>query len=795
MAQNPEQGNKNTPKDITPNPMDNIAPETSHQAEPTATPPATHNKSEQPHEEPPKDIKTTLKETFIDSYFMNRVYQVIVLLLGLYGLYLSTKGQSFLPVPAIIGMFLLTLVALFDIYLIKKFKSKYDNLEIIIRLALAGLYVLFMIVFIVELFKKFDISLNKILLLAAFIGTISIFVINFLFYIKTNKDKLVADIYMFIAILFAAISVIVFYTYQVILSFFLMTIAGASIVASITRDPLKKDDRFPTRILIIFLTGILFLAVFAYAATIFYKKPMQVITFGTISDNFSQKPKNLSWSGDSWSFAYNIFNKKKKENKIGIINALSIGITELPTDKSELKLPKIIDAPMWNKNGSKLIFTASDTEDGYKKIWGVNLNLSLVKENNKKSKQQEEKKLRTKEDDRLNKPVGKPKVLLSDISLIVDKDCQPIVHKTAWSPDAQKFVFAAKDDNLNNNNIWVADAVNQEYDKITTGDNKIMPLWSPSGEKILYVTKTDSYIYLKITNFDGSNPHELNINNSADKRLFPLWNANESKVIYIKNNKLIIMNANATNQQTLSKETLPYSDYWLTDAKKKVKLAFTESGTIWRIFTVSPDGKQPAEIFTEVCDSMMQPKWSYDGEVICAATNYINFSTLWRLNKDGSLKTKLFTTKDKIKTLEWDPTSKRIAFLLEKNSKDYVWYNQEHNKIYQIWVIERDGTNPRFIYESVGIINNISWDDLGKNIAFDETYSKWYFQPVLTNIKIINVIDNSVTDLLPYEFYSEYPAWSNDGQVLAYISWLEFWRPELPFGFTSKYKIWIAQLK
>lgn len=790
MDQNPEEGKNNIPKDITPNPLEDVAQKTQPDVLQGQQP--SPSQDQQPsvvQKEQLKDTKTILKEVFIESSWINRIYQFIILFLGLYGLYLSIKGQIFWPMPALVGMLLLALATLFDIYFLKKFRGKYDKVEIIARLVLAGLFALLMILFIIELFKPLDITINKNLLLIAFIAAFAVFAFNFLLYIKNNREKIAADIYMFIAILFAVVSIIVFYQYQVILSFFLMLISGTSTIASVVNDPLKKNDRFSVRIFVILLIGIMFVSVFTYASLIFFKPPLKVITFGPISDNFFQKPENLSWSGDSWSFAYNLFNKKKKENKIGIINALSLGLTELPAEKSNQKLPKIVNKPIWNNNGSKLIFTSSKTENDYKKIWGINLNLSLITDKKKNSKQEQENKLRISKDDKLNRPVGKPKVLLSDINLIVDKNCQPILHQTAWSPDGIRFVFAAKDDNSNNNNIWIANTKTQEYKKITEGDNKIFPLWSPSGEKILYVTKTDSYTYLRITNYDGSNPHKFNIKNKSDRVLFPLWDARESKVIYIKNNKLIIMNANATNQKQLSRETLTYSDYWLTDAKKKVKLTYTESGTIWRIFTIDPEGNKPHEIFTEVCDSMTQPKWSYDGEVICAGTNYIDFSSLWRVSKNGESKIKLFTSKHKIKMFEWDPSSKRVAFLLEKNLKDNVWYNEEHNKIYQIWVVERDGTNPRFVYESLGIINNIVWDDMGKNIAFDETYSKWYFAPKITTIKVANIFNNTVTDLLPYEFYSEYPAWSNDGQILAYISWTEFWRP------TKSKKIWIAQIK
>jgi Tol biopolymer transport system component len=828
MADNPEQ-NEGGPKDVTPSPMDdllkNAEAESASQA-PAAAPVDQTAAAGQPEGPGPQNLKALMKESFLDSRAWNRILQLACLIAGLFGVFISIKGQEFMPLPAVLGGLAFAITVLLDIYIIKKFRKQYEKLEITARIALAIILGLLTITFGIEFFRKFGLSLNKNLIWAGLAAVVAVFAVNFFMYISKNRGKLLADIYMFVSVIMGIIALYFFYTQHVIISFVLALISMMSLVSSITKDPLKDDERYQTRLLVTSLSILMFAGIFAYSLTIFVNKPMNVITYGPITDVYNNKPQNLGWSGDSWSFDYNVFDKNKNESSIGILNALSLGITELPPGAhAEITLPKFVDEAVWNKNGGSLIFTAGDSEGGARSIWAVALNLSLVEHELEKAKKEAREKaeqeakdretlqgevkaelkksivkitgadkqsalnIRTKQDDETNKPVGRKKVLLADMNLIVDKQCRPVTHRTAWSPEGRKFCFAAKDHGSGGYNIWSADVKSQEITKLTSGKSKVMPLWSPAGYRILYCTKTENYSALIISDYNGSNARELSIKNKRDRELFPLWNKDESKVIYIKRSKFVVMNANATNQRDLSEATLPKSDYWLTDAKKKVKLGFNGSGTIWRVWTMNTRGEKQKNIFTERCEEMTQPKWSYDGNTIALGANYRDGSgSVWRFSKEGKLRTRLFTSNDRVAELEWANTSKRLAFLVKRNKP----------KIEELWVVENDGTEPRSLYETSGELDHISWNDLGTFIAFDETINRWYFVDPVTTVRVAEARgEDRLQDLLPYEFYGQYPTWSNDGQVLAYVSWNKYWTPfiGIGIGYGKGNRLWIAQLQ
>jgi len=118
-----------------------------------------------------------------------------------------------------------------------------------------------------------------------------------------------------------------------------------------------------------------------------------------------------------------------------------------------------------------------------------------------------------------------------------------------------------------------------------------------------------------------------------------------------------------------------------------------------------------------------------------------------------------------------------------------MWFDRDTH-MEELWVVDNDATKPIYLYTATGTINHMSWDDQGKRIAFDETYNAPYFIPAVTNIKIVHAIGAEKWTLLPYEFHGEAPTWSNDGNVLAYISWNDFWFPS-----PGRSRIWIAQLQ
>src|ERR1035437_3627062 len=333
MAENENEKN-DAPKDITPNPMKeaekkNAAPSAEV---PSDAPPST----DAPAEDEPKDVKGALKATFIDSLTMNRMLQFILIAAGLFGLFLGFKGQEFMPVPAAAGMLAFVLAALFDIYIGKKF-DKEEGVGTVSKIALASVFAALMITYIVEIFKKlkFDLPLNKLILMLAVVVVGIVAIIQAILYIRKNKEKVVADIQMLIAFILAFFAGIVFYLYFAIASYVLALASLVLVMMSITKDPLKDDGRLNARLTVITSIVIIFLLILTYAATIFINKPIAVTVYGEISPPYRTKPVNLTWSGDSWSFAYNLFDNKKKEGSVNILNSLSLGINTLPPKKNQ----------------------------------------------------------------------------------------------------------------------------------------------------------------------------------------------------------------------------------------------------------------------------------------------------------------------------------------------------------------------------------------------------------------------------------------------------------------------------
>ena len=398
MANNPEM-NEGGPKDVTPSPLDDVTKKAqAAQAAAAGVPPAAAGApvdqtppAETPEDQGPQNVKELMKDSFLDSKTWNRILQLALLVAGLFGIYMSIKGQEFMPLPAVLGGLALAITTLLDIWIIKKFRKQYEKIEITARIALAALLGLLAITFGVEFFRKFSLSLNKNLIWAGLAAVAVVFAVNFFMYIAKNKEKLLADVYMFVSVILGIIALYVFNHSYIIVSFCLSVLSMLALVTSLTKDPLKDDERLQTRLLVTSLSILMFAGIFAYSLMIFVNKPISVITYGPVTDPYSSKPQNLGWSGDSWSFDYNILDKKKNTSRLGILNALSLGITELPAkDQAEIVLPKFVDPAVWNRNGGSLIFTAGDAEGSTRNIWAAALNLSLVEQELEKAKKEQE---------------------------------------------------------------------------------------------------------------------------------------------------------------------------------------------------------------------------------------------------------------------------------------------------------------------------------------------------------------------------------------------------------------------
>jgi len=803
MADETKQG----PKDTTPNPLDE-AVKNSEGAE--GQPSAAENPADVP-----KD------ENVFAGKPMYRAMEIIFAIAGAFFIFIAVSGKQFSAIPALIGALCFAASAVTEALYTKRFVEGATPFDITLRYILAGIPGLLALMYLVEIFKPFSMKINTNALMYALIAAAAVFAVNFFVYIRAHKEKLISDLLMFIAAATGIVAVLIFYLYYVVPAIALAMMSMILVLYSLNKDSLKADQRFGMRVIMSVSAIITSGVILAYATTIFTYHKANVLNYSAVGPSHVNEPQGLNWSSNSWSLAYSVSDPKKGASSVNIIHGLTRGVTEIPnTEDKEVKLPRYIDKPFWNKKGNMLVFTAGNEENGARDVWGVSVDLALLNlpdkarkefmDYAKPSENLPEKSIlahpptpvqkytgeidsadaqlakieyEAKKSKRPDLPPGRPKTLITTYDRIISgQNIKPIVNRFAWSPSDRSFVIAASGESDNGVfNLWTTDTSEQSMSQITKGDNKIMPMWSPDDTRILYVSKIDSYTYLEIRDADGKNPRELRASNKKDASLFPVWNAAENRVIYISKGGFMIMNANATNQQALSKETYVDSPYWLTEKKQKVYLRVTESGDIWRIFTITPEGEQNKEIFRRAAISISQPKWSYDGASVAVGVNKAEAGEIWTLDNDGNNQAKLFETKHAVTELEWSPQSNKIAFIVKKRDE-----GREED---ELWVVDRDGQNPTLAYIGEGVISHLSWDGFGKNIAFQEKVRRWYFEPDVINIKIVNAIDGEEGVLLPYEFMAKSPVWTDDGDAIAYVGWDNFLMP------SNDKRVWVARVQ
>ena len=139
--------------------------------------------------------------------------------------------------------------------------------------------------------------------------------------------------------------------------------------------------------------------------------------------------------------------------------------------------------------------------------------------------------------------------------------------------------------------------------------------------------------------------------------------------------------------------------------------------------------------------------------VVFSQTN----SDVYTVCPDGSGLTQL--TKDPSDDLypAWSPDGTKIAFASLRNGNS------------QIYVMEGDGGNPLQLTSDYANDFPI-WRSNGNQIAFRTTDTKglWWW-------RILDLQSNQITELTEpsYDFFFQTPAWSPDGQYLAYMSLVE----------------------
>jgi|GEM_PF-715127 len=292
----------------------------------------------------------------------------------------------------------------------------------------------------------------------------------------------------------------------------------------------------------------------------------------------------------------------------------------------------------------------------------------------------------------------------------------------SWSPDGKKIIFSGNI-GTRNEQIHIMDSDGSDLKRLTRNLQKdlspdIQPLKTPVKEKlpilrengmIAFVSDrngTSAEIYVMLS--DGTNVTQLTSIAEAEDSL-PKWSPTGDKIAFVSTldgyEEIVVVDSNGTNRVSLTKSTSPFSGLgWSPDGKQLV-FSKGDSNHKW-IFVMNSDGSSARRLtITPSLDT--DPSWSPDGEKI-AFSRDLGFGNveIYVIDKDGSDEKKLTNLPGRDYYPRWSPEGDQIAFVTDRDGND------------EVYVMNSDGRRGKNLSNNTATDLFPSWSPDGTLIAF-----------------------------------------------------------------------------
>lgn len=336
----------------------------------------------------------------------------------------------------------------------------------------------------------------------------------------------------------------------------------------------------------------------------------------------------------------------------------------------------------------------------------------------------------------------------------------------SFSPDGKQIAFVHRDENTQNNDIFVQFlGTNESLNISTSTENEVSPCWSPDGSQIAYILQSsdpkDEGIYT-ISALGGTrqkiysgNFHGLDW--SPDGELLVFTNLDSSKSIFL-------LNLKKRQLQRLTRNSTSTGDigHWkptFSPDGREIAFIFEQSSYLSDIYTVAVERGKPKRIsFDERHIFYNALAWNPNGPKIVFASNrggnddyrlwqihtnggnieplassgrqsmglaiskdgnklvYSESSKfdrdIWRVAIADSLRnnavpTKLIYSNEFEQTARYSPEGKRIA------------YDSKRSGVLEIWTCDSDGKNQIQLTSMGKPSGSAHWSPNGTHIAFD----------------------------------------------------------------------------
>jgi Tol biopolymer transport system component len=218
--------------------------------------------------------------------------------------------------------------------------------------------------------------------------------------------------------------------------------------------------------------------------------------------------------------------------------------------------------------------------------------------------------------------------------------------------------------------LWIVEGGKQR--QFTSGGTWTQPKWSPDGQRILYVYRSENFSEIFTMNRDGTEPARLTASQSpivqdGDWALSPTWSPDQQKVAYVSD----------------------HASY---------------NPMLW---VMSADGGGKHQVVSQDygLDAIESPSWSPDGETILFTGFKAGLSQIYRFAASTVQVTPVTLTSGGAFDPSWSPDGSRIAYVAREDGTTTVH------------VIQADGTNDVELSKAQ-VVRSPVWNAAGNTIAF-----------------------------------------------------------------------------
>lgn len=288
----------------------------------------------------------------------------------------------------------------------------------------------------------------------------------------------------------------------------------------------------------------------------------------------------------------------------------------------------------------------------------------------------------------------------------------------------------------------------------------------PHGRYILYQSNTGQGVHLFLADIDRNS--NIKITSGNKDHIMPVWSPDGKKIAFMTitgiKHEISVMDWNGQNITNLSSDgnTIDYIPVFSPDSKHIA--FFSKRLGYWALFKMGNEGEEQQPL-TENTGIESVVSWSPDGQMIAFTpwNNTVTRPFLAIVNADGTGYSELLKRAEYEHDPKWSPSGDLIVFVCFQEGMS------------QICTIKPDGTDYRVITRKPGGSDNPTWSPDGKKIAL-VTWRDNQDPDICSEfncnfeIYIMNGDGTLQTNITNHPAEDWYPSWSPDGSMLAFVS-------------------------